>query len=285
MLTTWNELSGDRLFSPKLWKGLAPPVSGGLFDTPSGNPAIGMFDDFFGWSGLVATHDGQYFSQGNRYLSYEESSNPVSQVASVQTALGAIALTSAASDDTSAIAWGNHLVTPYNAGPFSVIPGTSKDLVFEARFKVNTITAAQYNFCIGLSGQAGVKIVDADVPITGSDAFATTASLLVFNRLTAGTTGLNLCYERASGTVATVSSVGTLAADTYVKAGFRFNSLRKTLDVYVDGEEVVAARRSATVTGTTPWPNQYLCPIAAVEGIASAAGLLTIDWWACAQYV
>jgi len=283
-LLTWAELSGDRLFSPKLWKGLAPPATG-MFQTPSGNPAIGMFDDFLGWSGLVATHDGQYFSQGNRYLSYEESSNPISQVASVQTAIGAIALTSAASNDTSAIAWGNHLVSPYNAGPFSVIPGTSKDLVFEARFKVNTITAAQYNFCIGLSGQTTVKIIDADVPITGSDAFATTASLLVFNRLTAGTTGLNLCYERASGAVATVSSVGTLALDTYIKAGFRYNGGDQTLDVFVDGVEITAARRSAAVVNATPWPNQYLCPIATVEGIATAAGLLTIDWWACAQYL
>lgn len=283
-MVTWNELSSDRLFSPKLWGKMGPP-SNGLFQTPSGNAAIGMFDDFLGWSGLVSTHDGFYHSQGNQYLSYEESSNPVSQVASVQTALGAIALTSAASNDTSAIAWGNHLVTPYNAGPFSMIPGTSKDLVFECRFKVNTVTAAQYNFCIGLSGQAGVKIVDADVPITASDAFATTASLCVFNRLTAGTTGLNLCYERASGTVATVSSVGTLASDTYIKAGFRFNGRAQTMDVFVDGAEVVAARRTRTVVNATPWPNQYLCPIAAVEGIASAAGLLTIDWWACAQYV
>jgi hypothetical protein len=283
-MVTWNELDGDRLFSPKLWGKMGPP-SNGLFRTPSGNTAIGMFDDFLDWSGLVSTHDGAYHSGGNRYLSYEESSNPVSQVASVQTALGAIALTSAASDDTSAIAWGNHLVTPYNAGPFSMIPGTSKDLVFEARFKVNTITAAQFNFCIGLAGQTTVKIVDADVPITGSDAFVTTISLLAFNRLTAGTTGLNLCYERANGTVATVSDVGVLALSTYIKAGFRFNGGPQTLDVFVDGVEVTAARRSKSVVSATPWPNQYLCPIAAVEGIASAAGLLTLDWWACAQYV
>ena len=281
---TWNELDSDRMFSPKLWANMGPPSSG-TFKTPSGNNAVGMFDDFLGFSGILATKDGAYHSQGNRYLSFEESSNPVSQVASVQTAIGAVALTSAASNDTSCLAWGNHLITPYNAGPFSVIPGTSGDLVFECRFKVNTITAAQFNFAIGLAGQTGVKTIDADVPIDANDAFVTTASFLYFNRLTAGTTGLNLCYDRASGTVATVTGVGTLALSTYIKAGFRYNSGSQTMDVFVDGVEVVAARRSKAVVNATPWPNQYLCPTAAVEGIASAAGLLTIDWWACAQLI
>lgn len=244
---------------------------------------VGMFDDFLGFAGLVATHDGAYFSQGNRYLSYEESSNPVSRVASTQTAMGVIALTTAASDDTCAMAWGGSLVTPYVAPPFSVIPGTSKDLVFECRFKVNTITAAQFNFFIGLAGATGVKSVDADVPITGSDAFVTTLSLLGFGRLTAGTTALNLYYERANGTVASKASVGTLAADTYLKAGFKWDGTANTLTPWINGVEIGASRVLAAVTAATPWPNDYIGPVAAIEGIASAAGYLTMDWWGCCQ--
>jgi hypothetical protein len=292
MQLTWDELD-IRGLSGKLWSKFAPPDGGTFHSTASGNPAIGFFDDFVGFGGILASTDGAYFSEGQRYLSQQTASTTIIPVAATPTpasvaptSYGAIILTPTTTDgDTVGLAWGCSLVSPYHAAPFSVIPSMSKDLVFEARFKVSGTTAARGNFFIGLAGAAATLPVAADVPITSSDAFVTTLSLLGYGRLTAGTTNLDLFYERASGTVGTIASVATMVADTYIKVGFRWEAANNILRTFINGSEVTAGRCSSSVTGATPWPDDYMVPIMVVEEIGTAALTLTADWWACAQAV
>jgi hypothetical protein len=294
MLTMWNELSSDRLFSPKLWKGMAPPI-GAMFDTPSGNPAIGMFDDFLQFGGILATSDGQYSTGLNRYRSYQTAATFITNVAETATPAsvapvhrGAISMTGAVGitdNDVLTLVHGGNIATPYGCFPYSVIPSMSGDLVFEARFKISSVAASIGDFFIGLGGAAGVDTASADCPIA-ADVLATTLSVVGFGKFGTSTTAMGLFYERAGGTVATKAAVGTLAADTYIKAGFRWDSNRKVLTPWIDGVEKPASACSAVTTASTPWPNDYMTPIVAIRQIDGTTGLtLTLDWLACSQYV
>jgi uncharacterized membrane protein YtjA (UPF0391 family) len=257
---------------------------------------VAMVDDFVGFGGVLSTNTGQYFSQGNRWITYQTANTLLTNVALTPTpasiaptSVGAIRLGCVAGvvdNDEVSMQWGGHELTPFGTYPFAVIPGISGDLVFEARFKVESIAATIGNFFIGLAGAAGVAPVATGVPITGSDAFVTTLSLLGFGRLAAATTGaFVLDYERASGAVAS-KTAGTLVAATYIKAGFRYDSATKTVSQWIDGVELTAAasKVSAAVTAATPWPNDYMTPVITSVQTDGTTGLgFTPDWVACAQ--
>jgi len=274
----WGKMPLDRIF--------------GLQDARSG---VGVYDDFVGFGGTLSTNTGEYFSQGNRYIAYQTANSLLTNVAFTPTpasvaptSYGAICLggTAAINDnDEIAMQWGGHELTPYGSFPFSVIPGMSGDLVFECRIKVASIAVDIGNFFIGLAGAAGVAPVATAVPITSSDAFVTTLSLLGFGRLAAATTGAaGLYYERASGTVASKATVATLVADKYIKLGFRWSATEKTVMPWVDGSPVPGSIVSSATTGATPWPNDYMAPVMAVmQKDGTTAQTMTVDWWACAQ--
>lgn len=259
--------------SDGLWKNLVKEY---VFGNGHRNYGYGLFDDFigFGESAAVASNVGRYNSNGISYRSWEETSASIAVAAALG---GAIALTPTTSDnDCVAIQAGNGTMCP-----FAVIPGTSGTLVFEARFKIATVTASYANFFIGLGG-AGLGAA-SDALITDTNAFVTNGSFLGFGRLGAATTGLTLYYERNGGTVGSKDDVGTLAADTYIKAGFVFDGTAQTLTPWINGVEVPSERVLAAATGATPWPNAYMNLLAGVKEIATTAGVLTIDWWACGQ--
>jgi len=294
MQILFDELE-PRLFSPKLWKGFAPPVAGEFPMTSSGNPVIGMFDDFLQFGGILATSAGQYHSGGNVYRSYQTASTFITNVAETATPAtvapvhrGAISLAptaGVADDDVMTLVAGGNIATPYGCFPYSVIPGMSGDLVFEARFKISSIAASIGNFFIGLGGAAGVDTASANCPIA-ADVLATTLSMIGFGKFGVSTSAMGAFYERAGGTVATKAAVGTLVADTYVKAGFRYHASRKEMSLWVDGAEVTGSRISAVITAATPWPNDYMTPIIAARQIDGTTGLtLTVDWVACAQMI
>lgn len=293
-MLTYSELNSNRLFSPKLWRGLAPPTTG-VFTTPSGNPAIGVFDDFVGFGGVLSTNAGVYQSGVNRYISYQTASSLITNVAlaaasTAPTSIGAIILQPPAGitdNDQNTLQWGGHELTPYGCFPFSVMPGVSKDLVFECRVKVNTIADSIGDFFIGLAGAAGVAVSASAVPITQTaSTMATTVDHLGFHKLSGDGDKFDLSYERASGTVATKADVATLVADTYIKVGFRYSGHNKTVSIFVDGAEVVASRVSATITGATPWPTDYMAPVIATMQVDGTTALTpTVDWYACAQYI
>lgn len=293
-MLTWSELNSDRLFSPKLWRGLAPPTTG-LFTTPSGNPAIGVFDDFLGFGGVLSTNTGSYYSGVNRYVSYQTASMLTTNVAlaaasTAPTSIGAIQFYPAsgiADNDQNTFQWGGNELTPYGCFPFSVMPGVSKDLVFECRMKVNSIADNIGDIFIGLAGAAGVQLAASAVPITQTaSTMATTVDHLGFHRLSGDGDKLDLSYERASGTVATKADVATLVADTYIKVGYRYSGHNKTVSIFVDGAEVVASRVAASITAATPWPTDYMTPVlASMQVDGSTACVPTFDWYACAQYI
>lgn len=278
-----------RWLSSGLWKGMPLDALLNPWDRRGG---FAFVDDFRDFAGVLSSTAGVYYSEGHRYLTYQTASTLLTTVADSVTPaslspihLGAIQFgptSGVADNDEIHMMLGGHPLTPYGPFPFAVIPGVSNDLVFEARFKVADSSASIGDFFIGLAGATGVLPVATGVPITSSDAFATTQSLLGFSKLGADADTINLCFERASGTVHEEADIATMADATYIKAGFRFNGETKTLDYYIDGEKV--ATLGTGHTGATPWPNDYLTPLVSTVQIdGTTAQNFTLDWWACAQ--
>ncbi len=289
MLLTFEELEGDRLFSPKLWKGFAPPSGGGFPPTLSGNPAIGFFDDFnsFGVIGGLSTADGWAQSNGISYHLYVDgdaalNANP-GIMAAVPSTTPSVSLNGPGviqiqpdtdADDDLIIQAGNGTMMPFN-----VVPGTAKDLVFETRFKINDITVSETDFFIGLGGTGACANTGVLSDTTGT---LSSNDFLGFGRWDAGT-NLRFAYQRVSGTQAEIDDVHTLVADTYVKVGYRYYAATKTCGVFVNG--ALFDTVTATETAATPWPSLFMNLICSVKQQSTTSHVAYIDWWACAQLV
>ena len=284
MNVLWNELD-TRLLSPKLWKGFAPPIGGVFPPTASGNPVIGLFDDFLGWGQTtpLSTSTTYFQSNGIGYLGYNDTT-VVPTIPVVPTATpsvsengpGVIVLQSDTTDNDIAIiqAGGGTMM------PFHVIPTKMNELVFECRFKVSAITASCSDIFIGLAGTGACA--NSGVLVDDSASLASN-NFIGFTRLATQAALMSFKYQRVSGAEGTKASVLTLVADTYIKAGFRYHAARKECSIWVDGVEVTASRILATATAATPWPSLYMNFLAAINYQATAAHTLSLDWWACAQ--
>lgn len=284
MNVLWDEL-GTRLLSPKLWRGFAPPVGGFFPLSASGCPMVGLFDDFvgFGKSGATDTNVERYCSNGITYKGYGDDT-AVETYAAVPTTTpavdlngpGVIAMQAHNSDNDISIiqAGGGDMM------PFHVIPTSMKELVFECRVKVSAITASCSDIFIGLAGTGAAA--DSGVLVDDSASLASN-NFLGFTRLATQGSALSFKYQRVGGTEGTKATVATLVADTYVKLGFRYHAARKQCSIWVDGSEVTASRVASTTVSATPWPSLYMNFCAAINYQATAAHVLYIDWWACAQ--
>jgi len=288
MQILFDELE-TRLLSPKLWKGFAPPVGGIFPNAPSGNPVIGLFDDFlgFGKTTAAASNVERYASNGIVYQGYGDDTAvetyaavPTTTPAVDENGPGVIAMQAHTTDnDISVIQAGGGTMMP-----FHVIPTRMQELVFECRFKVSSIhataTTGETNVFIGLAGTGAAA--NSGVWVDDSASMASN-NFLGFTRMGAMSTTMDFKYQRVSGTESQKDDVATQVADTYQKVGFRYHAARKQCSVWVDGEEVTAARVSSAITGATPWPSLYMNFLAAVQYQATTSHVLYLDWWACAQ--
>lgn len=286
MQILFDELE-TRLFSPKLWKGFAPPIAGAFPYSASGNPVIGLFDDFlgFGKTTAAASNVERYASNGIVYQGYGDDTAvetyaavPTTTPAVDENGPGVIAMQAHTTDnDISIIQAGGGTMMP-----FHVIPSRMQELVFECRLKVSAITASCSDIFIGLAGTGAAA--NNGVLVDDSASLASN-NFLGFTRLATQGSAMSFKYQRVGGTEGTKASVATLVADTYIKLGFRYHAARKQCSIWVDGEEVTASRVSSSVTAATPWPSLYMNFCAAINYQATAAHVMYIDWWACAQMV
>jgi len=279
---TFSELNSGRLLSPKLWGGLAPPSGRGFqcFDTQSGNPAIGFFDDFFEFAETTGT---------GGYLHVETTNGTVAQIASDgktdSTGMGICRLLTTAEDNSEALlGYGNGIDAPFKL--------TGNDLCFEARVKISDITTSSHGFFIGLESIVGHATIEC---ITAADAIYATADLLGYQQLKAETTAVDGMYQvsgdtKVDGAVNTgLDTIATIGVTDYIKLGFRFNAATRTVQWFIDGVEDSGARLSVAVieaASADSFPDgSYMSPIACLVNDATTACNLDMDWWACAQYL
>ena len=280
-MLTWDELDNGRLLSPKLWKGMAPPAGIGSFETQSGNPAIGFFDDFYV---VGTTGEGGYGFVGT-------GSGSVLQIASDgitdSTGMGIVRLLNTGADaDEAMIFWGNALDAPFKL--------TGNDLVFEARVKLSDITESSHGLFIGLASTGACATVQC---ITDDDAIFATADFLGYQQLKGETTAIDGMYQVSGKTNVDGATSGFTGLDTlatigvtnYIKLGFRFNAGNGTVQWFVDGVEQTDGLLKVTdadANEADSFPDgSYMTPIACLYNDGDTAANLDIDWWACSQYI
>jgi len=278
-LLTFDDFD-SRLLSGRLWKGFAPPMAmgpnGTYWQTPSGNPAFGFFDNFhtFNATTLVGPYANLVTSGGSLALA-----------ADTATEKGILAATLAGDtqEDEVILKWGGTLSAPFKLA--------DNDLVFEARLSVSAITAAKWNIGIGL-GQA--DMITTDLFFTDSDALAD-KNFLGFVKLAAEGANWDGAYKadgqtyQDGATKTKLDSLVTAVASTYVKVGFRYRAHPKKVEFYVDnvlpGGNLTPARLTTAEIDAATFPDDVL--LAPIFGIKDSAGdtalTVNLDWWACAQ--
>lgn len=268
-----------RLFSPKVWAGLAPPAGlsamGSSFMSASGNPAFGFFDDFL-------FHD---TTSGDGYGKLLTSST-IAQIASTAGVPGILRFNCNADNDQAVLQGGNIL----DVGPYLL----QKDFAFECRVRMDAeaIVAGDHGYFIGMAtgGSAGACV--SDLLFTTGDAIYATADFVGFQHLVAESTALDAMYQasgqtKVDGAVNTaLDTVHTLVAATWVKLGFRFRATRpRSLEWYVNG--VLKARIGETAIAAAAFPDAdtaFMQPTLGIRGVDSTDMTIDMDWWAAAQY-
>lgn len=253
--STYDSLRGP---SPRLWKDFP------MFEllTPMGaNKGYGIWEDFVNHGGLT----------GAPYLLLAGGTGTAAIVDGLG---GVLQLFSTADNDEGVCIGGNNV-----GAPFLISTSAPKELIFEARFKVDSVAASMADVFVGL-GEAGMGTTD--LLFTDADAMADN-DFLGFHRIAAETTGLTLGWRRSGQAAQTSTGVGTLAADTWIKAGFRFDPIALTVTPWVNGVEVPAKKITATQAAAATFPNDYLTVLAGIKGIDAADHTLKLDWLACYQ--
>lgn len=280
-MITFEELNIGYLPSSKLWGGFAAPMSfsphGTTTIAQSGNPAMGFYDNFHTFH--ASTLEGPY-----RIL--ESAGCSVEQIADTDTEKGLVqlAVDGNAANDEAVLQWGRGIGAPFKL--------TGKDLVFEARLAVSAITAAKWSWAVGL-GEVSMGATDGlFVDTTGVLA---DKNFVGFNKLAAEAGAVDGAYKadgqtyQNGATKTKLDTVTTMVADTYVKLGFRFRAMPKTLEFYVNGNlagtSSAPARLTSSEIDAVTFPDDVLMtPIFGIKDIAGDAAVnMKVDWVACAQ--
>ena len=194
----------------------------------------------------------QFLSDGSRIIPSAEAG-------------GAVFLDSSASNAAAVMKLGG--------GAFNLATA-SKKLWFEARVKFGTIANDQNGVFLGLYENVDMT---ATVPLTATGTLAPEVAV-GFYKFEEDGDGLDLVH--CDGTTATTlkADATTLVADTYYKLGMVFES--DTITFYKDG----TAYSDTLSVGATEYPDAATVnPVIAIQGEATEATGVTLDWWRVAQ--
>ncbi len=277
-----------RLLSPRLWRGIGLPTSmnplGSSYQSPSGNPAFGFFDDFHSFH--LTTLEGPYLI----LRTGTDSGITIEQIPDTAERKGllAINLDAGTTADEAVIQWGRGLGAPFKLA--------DKDLAFECCISVSAITTSEWNIGVGL-GDVGMGATTA---MWASDVMAAAADFLGFAKVVGETTGsFDGVYQDAGGdyvdgaTKTKLDAIATFTASatTYKKLGFRYRAHPQTVEWYVDGALAIGTGGPAKLTSAEcdvadTFPDDvFLAPILGIWSQAGNAALqVNMDWWGCAQY-
>lgn len=270
-----------RHFSPKLWKGFAPPTvlspSGSSYDGGSGNPCFGFFDDFltFNATSLVGP-----------YMNLLSAGCTAAVGADTATEKGVLnlAVDGNLANDEAVIKYGGLLSAPFKMADF--------DLAFECRLAVSAITAAKWSVAVGLGA---ADMITTDLLFVDTTGVLADKNFVGFNKLLAEAGAVDAAYKAVGqtyqdgATKTKLNALHTLAPATYVKLGFRYHAHPRSLEFFVNGNvpggNIAPARLNSSELDAATFPKTaFLAPIIGIKDVAGNAALtVSVDWWACAQ--
>ena len=229
---------------------------------------IFLRDDFTSFYGLLTTTVGDYSSQSGGWVSYQDSGNTITQLAT-ETG-GVVRITTDTTDNDEAwLSTGSGIVKVDDAL-------RTGRLFFEARFRTTTI--ATRNIVVGL-GEEGMAVADS---ISDSGVMVD-KDFLGFRSLEGDADGLDFAHNVASGGgyITTIDDVQTLVASTWYKAGFLIDLAAPTPYAgrcFIDGvENGTYLTRTAIDAATFP-AGEELAILLGVKNGAGAATILDVDW-------
>lgn len=163
--------------------------------------------------------------------------------------------------------------------PFKIIIGGG-NLWFEARIKTNSATNTKHGFFLGLMDSATLS---ATVPIAADGTLAD-ENLVGFHRLEGDGDKVDTVYKADGVTAVTVGAdAATIAADTYIKLGIKYDDSTNILSFYADGAKLADTKTIPSAAGTD-FPNDVTMGLVLAMLCASNDdAIVTMDWWRCAQ--
>ena len=166
-------------------------------------------------------------------------------------------------------------------------------LWFEARIALTGVATNRSHVFVGLGNNKEVTF-GAAIPLADADATGTAVNLIGFAALEDGLTDIStvLTDEGATynyGGVASTNiqtSAGTLAANTWIKVGMKFDATdsARCVRFFVNGVECTTAVTKAILAATTHLDVSGLGPVfAQFADSAGTANYAYMDWWRIAQ--
>lgn len=165
-----------------------------------------------------------------------------------------------------------------------------RELIFEVQFRLDSITAEDVGFFIGLAGAAAMDGDFLADNVADKDAIADVDLIGLFHDHPA-TTALDVIYQ-ITGTATTEHEAAwkTLATNTWYKFGMRYRPVSKKLDLYwgtgdldtklaIDDNPIL----STDIAGADFPDGQGLAPTIAIKGGHADDVTLDIRAMACAQ--
>ena len=175
-----------------------------------------------------------------------------------------------------------YLGTGSGAFVISDTAGEDRELIFECQFKKSSITDDELDMFIGLASPAAIAaggLVDGTgIPLVNGGSFCG------FNTVTAAGEILQAGHKAAgdAAITAVIASSATLVADTYVKAGFRYNPRAigaERIEWWINGTKQTTFTTSTQIAAAT-FPDQEEMCMAVLWKIGDTVTEVgTLNWW------
>lgn len=179
-----------------------------------------------------------------------------------------------------------HVQFGTGAGAFRIsgADGAKGQVCFEARIKVNSITAnARYSF-FGL----GTGTVAANYLVDDTGALKSDEDFIGFRADAQTAAGLDTVFQKSGQAIQEVeANSATLVADTWTKIGFRYDpaevNAAKKIRFYQDGTEISAV--NATQLAAATFPTGGLLSPQLLYKAGAGTGVQRCDWVAAGMYM
>lgn len=260
--------------SPRLWA----PLYGSMMAPDGGGRLVFVADDF-----LAVKNSDTYTDLNSEvgYTSYIDTGGTLLTLADESG--GVLALTTDGTDEDEI--WLSAGDGTGGLGFISDTAGADFVTVFEARYKISSITNSVMSSFVGLASP-GLGAAETKVDATG--VLKTDKAFIGFDVLLDGDS-IQFTYQAASQAVQQkIAGVHVPVADDFVKLGFIYDPRAKAsqrIKVFVNNVEQSTYVTATDIAAATFPDAELLTFLAGFKNTTAAAGELALDWWAFAQLI
>lgn len=284
--TTYKGQPNSRSLSPRLWN-----AARGVAQSPEGTfNGYGWFDDFLSFGNITVTTAAGQLQPPFGMHAYIEVDATVGSIKNLATEVGGVIKLLTSTDATDGDNHQTSLGMGANVGTMFKITdtaGSEKALIFEARFRLPSVTNGDGSVFIGLGeealGAAATPLADSSGHVLASK------DLIGFVVFEDDNDALKFVYRKAGQATVTVMTWGTaLAANTWYKVGFIYDpdhaDTNKKIRIFINNTEQSTGVTATNIAAATFPDDEELTMYASI--IASGDNdpqSFDLDWWAAWQ--